>query len=129
MKDRKQAEDACKDPNPHIDGRKANVNLAYLGQKPRNNPHSTNHSSKASPGNNSPATFQPIASQPSNFLSSYIIIDYFVKFMAKSSIFHDFGNLLARFIHRNQDYIKISLQVQNTLKHFDTAFGKWIGCF
>ncbi|XP_039676850.1 RNA-binding protein 24 [Perca fluviatilis] len=26
---------ACKDPNPIIDGRKANVNLAYLGAKPR----------------------------------------------------------------------------------------------
>lgn len=26
-----------KDPNPIIDGRKANVNLAYLGAKPRNN--------------------------------------------------------------------------------------------
>uniref|UniRef100_A0A8C5LE36 RNA-binding protein 38 n=2 Tax=Euteleostomi TaxID=117571 RepID=A0A8C5LE36_JACJA len=24
-----------KDPNPIIDGRKANVNLAYLGAKPR----------------------------------------------------------------------------------------------
>ncbi|KAJ0068500.1 hypothetical protein NL108_008875, partial [Boleophthalmus pectinirostris] len=29
------AERACKDPNPIIDGRKANVNLAYLGAKPR----------------------------------------------------------------------------------------------
>uniref|UniRef100_A0A3Q0SEK5 RNA binding motif protein 24b n=1 Tax=Amphilophus citrinellus TaxID=61819 RepID=A0A3Q0SEK5_AMPCI len=26
---------SCKDPNPIIDGRKANVNLAYLGAKPR----------------------------------------------------------------------------------------------
>lgn len=31
------AERACKDPNPIIDGRKANVNLAYLGAKPRLN--------------------------------------------------------------------------------------------
>ncbi|VDD96766.1 unnamed protein product [Enterobius vermicularis] len=30
MKDRASAERACKDPNPIIDGRKANVNLAYL---------------------------------------------------------------------------------------------------
>ncbi|KAI6192177.1 RRM domain-containing protein [Aphelenchoides bicaudatus] len=37
MKDRPDAEKACKDPNPIIDGRKANVNLAYLGAKPRNN--------------------------------------------------------------------------------------------
>lgn len=37
MKDRTSAERACKDPNPIIDGRKANVNLAYLGAKPRGN--------------------------------------------------------------------------------------------
>lgn len=37
MKDRASAERACKDPNPIIDGRKANVNLAYLGAKPRGN--------------------------------------------------------------------------------------------
>ncbi|XP_004370270.2 RNA-binding protein 38 [Trichechus manatus latirostris] len=35
MADRGSAERACKDPNPIIDGRKANVNLAYLGAKPR----------------------------------------------------------------------------------------------
>ena len=35
MTDRTAAERACKDPNPIIDGRKANVNLAYLGAKPR----------------------------------------------------------------------------------------------
>lgn len=35
MTDRGSAERACKDPNPIIDGRKANVNLAYLGAKPR----------------------------------------------------------------------------------------------
>ncbi|KAJ8406886.1 hypothetical protein AAFF_G00291620 [Aldrovandia affinis] len=33
--DRGATERACKDPNPIIDGRKANVNLAYLGAKPR----------------------------------------------------------------------------------------------
>ncbi|ESO82918.1 hypothetical protein LOTGIDRAFT_57535, partial [Lottia gigantea] len=37
MSDRPAAERACKDPNPIIDGRKANVNLAYLGAKPRGN--------------------------------------------------------------------------------------------
>ena len=35
MADRGAAERACKEPNPVIDGRKANVNLAYLGAKPR----------------------------------------------------------------------------------------------
>ncbi|CAL1606506.1 unnamed protein product [Knipowitschia caucasica] len=35
MVDRGSAERACKDANPIIDGRKANVNLAYLGAKPR----------------------------------------------------------------------------------------------
>ncbi|XP_061591753.1 RNA-binding protein 38 [Cololabis saira] len=35
MVDREAAERACKDSNPIIDGRKANVNLAYLGAKPR----------------------------------------------------------------------------------------------
>ncbi|CAL8296915.1 unnamed protein product [Lota lota] len=35
MSDRSAADRACKDPNPIIDGRKANVNLAYLGAKPR----------------------------------------------------------------------------------------------
>lgn len=39
MKERADAEKACRDPNPIIDGRKANVNLAYLGAKPRNNVH------------------------------------------------------------------------------------------
>lgn len=37
MGDRASAERACKDPNPIIDGRKANVNLAILGAKPRGN--------------------------------------------------------------------------------------------
>lgn len=35
MADWAAAERACKDPNPIIDGRKTNVNLAYLGAKPR----------------------------------------------------------------------------------------------
>ncbi|KAK3611922.1 hypothetical protein CHS0354_013995 [Potamilus streckersoni] len=38
MATRDAAERACKDPNPIIDGRKANVNLAYLGAKPRGIP-------------------------------------------------------------------------------------------
>uniref|UniRef100_H2Y9E0 RRM domain-containing protein n=1 Tax=Ciona savignyi TaxID=51511 RepID=H2Y9E0_CIOSA len=35
MSEKSAAERACKDPNPVIDGRKANVNLAYIGAKPR----------------------------------------------------------------------------------------------
>lgn len=35
MSNKEGAERACKEPNPIIDGRKANVNLAYLGAKPR----------------------------------------------------------------------------------------------
>ncbi|XP_036447521.1 RNA-binding protein 38 [Colossoma macropomum] len=38
MIEKAAAERACKDPNPIIDGRKANVNLAYLGAKPRSAP-------------------------------------------------------------------------------------------
>ncbi|XP_015609199.1 RNA-binding protein 24-A isoform X2 [Cephus cinctus] len=41
MGDRPAAERACKDPNPIIDGRKANVNLAILGAKPRGNLQAT----------------------------------------------------------------------------------------
>lgn len=37
MSDRASAERACKEQNPIIDGRKANVNLAILGAKPRGN--------------------------------------------------------------------------------------------
>lgn len=36
MARREAAEEAVKDPNPTIDGRRANVNLAYLGAKNRN---------------------------------------------------------------------------------------------
>jgi len=35
MSNKEDASRACKDPNPIIDGRKANVNLAYIGAKPR----------------------------------------------------------------------------------------------
>ena len=37
MATKEAAERACKEPNPIIDGRKANVNLAILGAKPRIN--------------------------------------------------------------------------------------------
>ena len=35
MATKEAAQEAIKDPNPIIDGRRANVNLAYLGAKPR----------------------------------------------------------------------------------------------
>ena len=35
MKDKEGAEKACAVPNPVVDGRRANVNLAYLGAKPK----------------------------------------------------------------------------------------------
>ena len=35
MMDKEAAEKAIEDPNPYIDGRRANVNLAYLGAKPK----------------------------------------------------------------------------------------------
>ena len=35
MATRDGAESACANPNPIVDGRKANVNLAYLGAKPK----------------------------------------------------------------------------------------------
>lgn len=38
MTTQESAKEATNDPNPIIDGRKANVNLAFLGAKPRNNP-------------------------------------------------------------------------------------------
>ncbi|XP_041465819.1 RNA-binding protein 38-like isoform X2 [Lytechinus variegatus] len=38
MSEQREAESATKEANPIIDGRKANVNLAFLGAKPRNNP-------------------------------------------------------------------------------------------
>ena len=36
MADKEGAECACANPNPVIDGRRANVNLAYLGAKSKN---------------------------------------------------------------------------------------------
>ena len=35
MREQVDAAKACLNPNPIIDGRKANVNLAYIGAKPR----------------------------------------------------------------------------------------------
>jgi hypothetical protein len=35
MSTKEAAQEAIRDANPNIDGRKANVNLAYLGAKPR----------------------------------------------------------------------------------------------
>lgn len=37
MADKEAAERACATPNPVIEGRRANVNLAYLGAKPKLN--------------------------------------------------------------------------------------------
>ena len=45
MATKEGAEKACKEPNPIIDGRKANVNLAILGAKPRVNSLQGNDSS------------------------------------------------------------------------------------
>jgi len=50
MADAKAAERACRDPNPIIDGRKANVNLAYLGAKPRDIPNILSSLSCLRPG-------------------------------------------------------------------------------
>ncbi|XP_075260714.1 uncharacterized protein LOC142352187 [Convolutriloba macropyga] len=57
LKTKKQADDACKDPNPQIDGRKANVNLAFLGQKPRNNPTHNNNNNNNNHNNNNNNSF------------------------------------------------------------------------
>ena len=35
MANKEDAQKAIQEPNPIIDGRKANVNLAYIGAKPR----------------------------------------------------------------------------------------------
>ena len=35
MADKEGAERACENPNPVIEGRRANVNLAYIGAKPK----------------------------------------------------------------------------------------------
>jgi len=48
MASKESALEAIKDPNPVIDGRKANVNLAYLGAKPRTAASLTNAAGAAS---------------------------------------------------------------------------------
>lgn len=47
MASKEAAQEAIKDPNPVIDGRKANVNLAYLGAKPRTTASLTNSAAAA----------------------------------------------------------------------------------
>ena len=44
MKEKEGAERACAEPYPNIDGRKANVNLAYIGAKPKPNSHPSKNS-------------------------------------------------------------------------------------
>jgi RNA recognition motif-containing protein len=46
MATKEGAQEALKDPNPVIDGNKANVNLAYLGAKQRTNSNAANRASK-----------------------------------------------------------------------------------
>lgn len=59
MADKEGAEKACINPNPIVDGRRANVNLAYLGAKPKN--HSQpGRFSRPSPGDGAGNTDQPL---------------------------------------------------------------------
>ncbi|CAF0713766.1 unnamed protein product [Brachionus calyciflorus] len=51
MLTKESAQEAIKDPNPVIDGRKANVNLAYLGAKPRTATGLTNVAAAAAAAN------------------------------------------------------------------------------
>ncbi|XP_077990308.1 RNA-binding protein 38-like [Glandiceps talaboti] len=55
MADKDAAGRACKDPNPIIDGRKANVNLAIIGAKPRGIPSAFGFTTR--PGQIHPAAF------------------------------------------------------------------------
>jgi len=69
MSTKEAAERACKEPNPIIDGRKANVNLAILGAKPRGNLTAQLPLTALRPG--FPALLggqygQPVAQQPNN---------------------------------------------------------------
>ncbi|KAM6981527.1 RNA-binding protein 38 isoform 2-T2 [Tautogolabrus adspersus] len=64
MVDRGAAERACKDANPIIDGRKANVNLAYLGAKPRSSQTSLPSIMSTPRRSSSPAwSFSPSSAQ------------------------------------------------------------------
>ncbi|GAV04213.1 hypothetical protein RvY_14525 [Ramazzottius varieornatus] len=66
MLDRLSAERACKEPNPIIDGRKANVNLAYLGAKPRTNGIAALQARAAA------ASYAPFLQSPLGYPSPYI---------------------------------------------------------
>ncbi|XP_028308880.1 RNA-binding protein 38 isoform X2 [Gouania willdenowi] len=64
MVDRGAAERACKDANPIIDGRKANVNLAYLGAKPRSSQTASPSSTFTPRHSSSPACCCSLISAP-----------------------------------------------------------------
>ncbi|OQV25163.1 putative RNA-binding protein 38 [Hypsibius exemplaris] len=66
MLERSSAERACKEPNPIIDGRKANVNLAYLGAKPRTNGIAALHARAAA------ASYAPFLQSPLGYPSPYL---------------------------------------------------------
>lgn len=61
MADKESADRACFNPNPIIDGRKANVNLAWLGAKPRSFPYIHHAAMMSVMG--AGATVQPTPSQ------------------------------------------------------------------
>lgn len=66
MKDKEGAERACANPNPVIDGRKANVNLAYLG-------------AKAKGGHSQPSTCVIVNSKGNNyFILQQALLGYFL---------------------------------------------------
>lgn len=68
MKDKEGAERACADPYPIIDGRKANVNLAYLGAKPKPHNHPSMYTDSVALWFNQPCnSFSYIASPLSVF--------------------------------------------------------------
>ncbi|CAF0985266.1 unnamed protein product [Didymodactylos carnosus] len=61
MVTRESAQEATKDPNPTIDGRRANVNLAYIGAKNR----------LSSPASNLFAYTSAVRALPSNYQTTY----------------------------------------------------------
>ncbi|XP_061545433.1 RNA-binding protein 38-like isoform X2 [Phycodurus eques] len=87
MADSAAAEQACKDANPIIDGRKANVNLAYLGAKPRSSQTSLSAAVQVQQvhpawaqrhyGLAHPYIYPPAFLQPSLVLQSSIAHPYF----------------------------------------------------
>ncbi|ODM97740.1 RNA-binding protein 38 [Orchesella cincta] len=72
MADRASAERACKEPNPIIDGRKANVNLAILGAKPRGNVAALNAVNNAVAAANAAAALAASGAFPFNTATSAI---------------------------------------------------------